>query len=369
VLLLAPPLRADVADAGRQASLAAQQRYDAARRLMQQGKLDAAADAFHAVADTADAPTPLRAQALLAAGLMQENNRRYEDAADTYRTLRQRFPETESARRASATLDALEYGGASRGIEFRRRQDAAWDELFPAQAEAARGDWTRARPKLLAAIRHLEEILRDFRDHPKARDIAIALGNAHMLLQDFVNAQNSYADAIAIIGEQTPASGAEAGGESLLLDAQERFAEAVRAWRRVWITRAAWALLLTIGMIVVLLGPWRTLDRAYVALGVRLLGATLLASAAAAGASYIVRTYVDSQSPLEDRTAALLVALPGLAAVIIALGLMRGLRTKVRWSDARIATVAAVISAVAALAIAAIIVNAFALFPLLDSDL
>src|SRR5262245_59890586 len=68
-----------------------QQRYDTARRLMQQGKFDAAAEAFRAVADTDDPPASLRAQALVASGLMHENQREYERAADDYREVQRRF--------------------------------------------------------------------------------------------------------------------------------------------------------------------------------------------------------------------------------------------------------------------------------------
>lgn len=350
--------------------LAPQQRYDAARRLMQQGKFAQAAEGFRSVADAEDAPAPLRAQALMASALMHENNREYEQAAADYRETQRRFPGSEVVRRADAALSALEYGGAERGIAFRRSQDAAWDELFPAQAEAARGEWSSARPKLEAATRHLADILSHFRDHPKARDIAIALGNTHMLLEDFGQAQAAYTEAIAITREQVAAHGGGGPGlASLLLDAQERFAEAVRSWRRVWITRTSWAVLLGVAVALACLRPWREADAGTLALGLRLAATTLVLSAAAAAGSYVVRNYVDDHSPIEDHAAGLLVALPGMTAVLGTLGYALGLRATTRWSDTRIVIVAALVSALAAVAVAAIIINAFALFPILDSDL
>lgn len=347
----------------------AAQRYEAARRLMQQGKFDAAAEEFRAVADQEDAPTTLRAQALTASALMHENNREYERAAGEYREVQRRFAGTEFARRAESALSTLEAGGAQRGIAFRRRQDAAWDELFPAQAEAARGEWLTARPRLERATAHLAAILSEFRDHPKARDIAIALGNAHMLMSDFGAAQDAYRQAVAIAQEQVAAHGGGGPGlASLLLDAEERLAEAVRAQRRLWITSTSWTVLLAIALILLALRPWRALDGTTVGLGLRLIAMTVVLSLTAAASSYVVRTYIDEFSPIEDRTAALLVALPGMTGIIVTLGYMLGLHATVPWPHTRVATVAAIVSAVAAVAVAAIIINTFALFPVLDDQ-
>lgn len=363
LLALSAPLSAT------ERSQAPAQRYEAARRLMQQGKFDAAAEGFRAVADAEDAPAILRAQALVASALMHENNREYERAAEEYREVQRRFAGTDFARRAQAALATLEAGGAQRGIEFRRRQDAAWDELFPAQAEAARGEWAAAQPRLERAIQQLQEILRDFRTHPKARDVAIALGNAFMLLHQYVPAQEAYRQAIAITQEQVAAHGGGGPGlASLLLDAEERYVEAVRAWRRLTVTRASWVVLCATVLILLTLRPWRVADREMLRLGALLLTATAFLSLLAAAGSYVVRSQIDDFSPIEDRTAAMLVALPGLTAIIATIGYTLGLRATVTWTEIRVARTAAVIGAVAAMAVATIIINAFALFPVLDSE-
>jgi phage shock protein PspC (stress-responsive transcriptional regulator) len=58
-----------------------------------------------------------------------------------------------------------------------------------------------------------------------------------------------------------------------------------------------------------------------------------------------------------------------MTAILMTLGVARGLRMTFGWRDVRVATVAAVVSAIAAVAVATIIISAFALFPVLDSSL
>src|SRR5512136_956423 len=67
-----------------------QQRYDQARQAMQAGRSVEAAAAFRALADDDGAPLALRAQALFATALMQENARRYEEASALYQEVERR---------------------------------------------------------------------------------------------------------------------------------------------------------------------------------------------------------------------------------------------------------------------------------------
>jgi tetratricopeptide (TPR) repeat protein len=306
----------------------------------------------------------------MASGLMHENNRQYERAAEVYRDVQRRFAGSEFARRATAALHALETGGAVHGIEFRRRQDAAWDQLFPAQALAARGDWRTARPGLQKAIELLGGVLRDFPDHPKAKDIAIALGNTHMLLNEYGAAQEAYTRAVELAERQsTQRAGGTSGIDNVVLDVRERLAEAIRAWRRQWMTRSAWALLTAIGAALLLLRPWREIDVPTLRLATLLVLNTIVLAIIAMGTSYYVRNYVDPHSPIEDRAAGLLTALPGITGVVVVLGYACGLRGVLHWPTTRATSVAAVLGVLAAVAVATCVINAFALFPVLDSDL
>src|SRR5215470_5830410 len=90
---------------------APEQRYEEARLLMQRGRYLEAADAYRSVAESADTPPALRAQALFTAGLMEENARHYERAVATYEEVQRRFPDSSFAARAAQTLTALEQGG------------------------------------------------------------------------------------------------------------------------------------------------------------------------------------------------------------------------------------------------------------------
>jgi TolA-binding protein len=346
-----------------------QERYDAARRLMQRGNFDAAAEAYRSVAESGDAAPALRAQALFSAGLMWEHGRQYERALAIYGEVVTRFPATDWAKRAQGAADALAAGDAVRGLEFRRRQDAAWDELFPAQAIVARGDLDAARPGLERSVALLEAIVRDFPDHPQAKDMALALGNAYMTLVRFGDARAAYERAIALA--QPHAAAAAPGGsvDSFVLDARERRAEAIRAARRRIATRAAIVLLVAIGATLLLLRPWRAVDGELLRLGAGMALMTLLLAAVGMAVSYYLLHFTDLQSPVATSWAGLLVVLPGLAGEIVTLAFLAVARRELRWTAPRAAGVGALLGALAALAVATCLVNAFQLFPFLDSDL
>jgi tetratricopeptide (TPR) repeat protein len=264
----------------------------------------------------------------------------------------------------------LEEGGPGRSLEFRRRRDAAWDELSPAQELADRAGLRAARPGLERAAALLEGILRDFSDHPKAKDIAMALGNTHMVLRWFAEARADYQRAIALARAQS--APIDRGGheiDNFLLQAGERLAEAIRAFHRQWFTRVAWALLAAIGLALLSLRPWRAVDGPTVRLGGTLVLGTLLLALLAMGMAYGLRVYVDQHSPLDSEAAALLVALPGITGQIVALAFGDSLQATLRWKAGSAAGLGATLGVLAALAVATCVVNAFALFPFLDSNL
>jgi hypothetical protein len=190
----------------------------------------------------------------------------------------------------------------------------------------------------------------------------MALGDAHMTLGQYGDAADAYARALGL----ARAPGGGSADENAVLSAQERLGEAIRAGRRQRITRVAWTVLAAIALGFVAVRPWSAVDASVLRLGATLAGATLVLAGVAAVAAHVVRQYFDDHSPVENGVAGLLVALPGLTGQVVALGFASGLPGLAgRWR----AALPAVLGALAALAVAACVVNAFELFPFLDSEL
>ena len=94
----------------------------------------------------------------------------------------------------------------------------------------------------------------------------------------------------------------------------------------------------------------------------------LLALLAMAGSFQLSRD-PQAHSPIDIGAAGLLVAMPGLTGEFVALSVAGGLRTTWRWEGTWPTVLAATLGMLAALAAATCLVNAFALFPFLDSEL
>ena len=342
----------------------AEQRYEDGRQLMQRGRYVEASDAYQSVADWPDGGAfPERARALFLAGLMQENARNYDRAIAIYREVVRRFPGDAFAARAADAAKNLDSGDHARGIDFRSRYDAAWDELSPARDVAEREGVAAGKARLEHAIGLLEGILHDHRDHPQARDVAIAIGDANMTLHRYAAACEGYRQALALAREDVARSGRAA--DSAVRGAEEKLGEATRLLWRVRVDRIAQALLVLVAFALVSTRPWRQPDPGLVRLGGVMLLVTLVLTAVAGAIASALREYVDDHSPLLSTAAALLVALPSVTGEITALGAVNGLRRSgVRGSVA----VAAVLGVLAALAVAVRLVYAFDLFTLLDSE-
>ena len=345
-----------------------QQRYDQARHAMQAGRSAEAAAAFRALADDDGAPLALRAQALFATGLMQENARRYEEATALYQEVERRFAGTEAAGRARDANAALTQGGAARGIALRHRQDDAWDAWTAAQDHLERDGLRAARPDLEAAATLLDALLGDLGDLPKARDVAMALGDVHMMLRRFHAAADDFERAAGLArARQAAGASSRPEADSLVMEAVDRRDEALRCERRQRLTRVAESLLATVVLGLLLVRPWHATDAQLLRLGGGLALTTLVLAVLAMGGAYVLRNFTEEQSPVSETAAGLLVALPGVTAVVVALGFTAGLQRTRAWRPARAAGVAGVAAAVAALAVATCLIDAFALFPVLDS--
>jgi tetratricopeptide (TPR) repeat protein len=343
---------------------AAEQRYEQGRQLMQHGRYTAASDVYQSVADWPDGGAfPERARALFLAGLMQENARNYDRAIAIYREVVRRFPGDAFATRAADAAKVLDSGDHARGIDFRSRYDAAWDELSPARDIAEREGVAAGKARLEHAIGLLEGILRDHRDHPQARDVAIAIGDANMTLKRYAAACQGYREALALAREDVARSGHAAA--SAVRGAEEKLGEATRFLWRARVDRSAQAMLVLVGLALVWARPWRQPDPGLVRLGGVMILVTLVLAAVAGGIAVALRDYVDDHSPLLSSAAALLVALPSVTGEIAALGAVNGLQRRgMRGS----LVLAATLGVVAALAVATRLVYAYDLFPLLDSE-
>ena len=344
---------------------AAAERFTEATRLMQRGRYVEASEAYRSVADWSDGGAfPQRAQALFLAASMLESARDYEKALALYAEAAGRFAGTDFGRRAEEAAAGLQEGGATRGIAFRRRLDAAWDELFPATALFQEKGPAAARPGLERAALLLAGVFHDYPEQRKAKDVADALGDADMMLRRYAQARTDYEHAIDLY--RRDARDADLG----LASALEKLAEAQRAMRREWIDRIAKTLVGAIVLGLVAVKPWRQPDGFMMRVAaVAVLGTVVLAGLAGGVAEYL-RVHVDEASPVKMTAAALLVLVPGVTGELVAVGFASGLRgvpraPAPRWNVG----IAATLGALAALAVATCLVHAFALFPFLDSKL
>lgn len=343
---------------------AAEKRYEEGRQLMQRGKYAEASDAYRSVADWPEGGAfPERARALFLAGLMQENARDYDRALEIYAEVARRFPGDPFAARAMESSRLLDSGDHQRGIDFRSRYDAAWDELSPAREVAEREGLDAARARIEHAIGQLEALLRDHRDHPQARDVAMAIGDGYMTLQRYADARVAYDEAVGLARADAANSGR--GGESAVRGAEEKLFEAVRLFRRQRVDRIAQGLLLFVGLALVWARPWRRPDPVLLRLGAVTILVSIVLAAVAGLLANLLREYVDDHSPVASTTAALLVALPSASGVLASLATMSGLQSR---GVRRGVVLAATLGVLAAVAVAARLVYAYDLFPLLDSE-
>jgi tetratricopeptide (TPR) repeat protein len=366
VVLLATVPGVDAATDGPPWPASAEARYGEAKQLMQEGRYAEAAAAYRAVADWPDGGAfPERAQALFLAALMQENAHDYEGALDTYHQVAGRFPGTPFAAKADAGAAALAQGGQARGIDFRRRLDAAWGELFPAQDLVESDGIAAARPGLERAVTLLTALLRDHSEHPRARDVALSLGDAHMSLGLYGEARADYEQALALIRAQGPT---EADAE-LIQGIEHKRGEAIEAGRERWITGSAHALLAAIFVGLLALRPWRAPSRWMLGPGAALFAVTIALGGAAMLLAQWIHDNVDDHSPIETTLAALLVVLPGLTGQVVAFGYTNGLANRgVRDRPAWRTGLAGMLGVVAALAVVTCLVEASGIFAALGSD-
>ena len=344
---------------------AALERFSEATRLMQHGRYLEASEAYRSVADWPDGGAfSQRAQALFLTGSMLESARDYERALSIYLEVVGRFAGTDFGRKAEVAAAGLQEGGTARAIAFRRRLDAAWDELFPATALVQEKGLAAARPGLERAVTLLAGVLRDYPEQSKAKDVAVALGDADMMLQRYAQARSEYERAIDL-SRRDPRD-ADLG----LASALEKLAEAHRSIRRQWLDRIAKTLVGVIVLGLVAVKPWRRADSFMIRVGALLVLGTVVLAGIAGATAECLRLHVDEASPVEMTAAALLVLLPGVTGELVAVGFATGLRGALgsrarRWNVG----IAATLGALAALAVATCLVHAFALFPFLDSKL
>jgi tetratricopeptide (TPR) repeat protein len=341
----------------------AQDRFAKARRLSEKGRFDEAARAYHEVCDWPEGGAfPQRAQALFCAGLAEESARSYEAALATWRGLLRRFPNGDFAHRARQAIERLDPPGA-RGVEFARRYDDAWSVLLPALQAEQRGDDAGARPGLEKALAILEPLLADFREHPRASDAALAIGDTRSRLGDLEGARDAIADAVLLARREADKNSRDLVAAGNVQNAELRLAEARRAITRRQLDRGATTILVLALGVLVSTRPWRARSTRLLPLGAALVAADAVLALVSAGMAEYVRSRIDDHSPLSGGEAALFVLGPGLVGIVVALGIANG-----RPGRSGIA-LAGACGVLAAAALAVILVYAWGLFPILDSEL
>jgi tetratricopeptide (TPR) repeat protein len=341
---------------------AAEKRFEEARDLQQHGRYALAAARFREVADWPEGgPFAERAQALYCSALNLENGRELERALETYREVVRRFPASLWATRARQSVETLDPEGGH-GLEFRRRQNEAWDVFQPATELLQRGKPDEARPGLERAAALFEALLHDHADHPRAADAALALGEARMRLGAFEAAAAAFGRSVELARREAVKPGSGHPTEEDVKNAEERLAEARRAIRRQLVDRGAWVLLAAITLILVGSAPWRRVTARVAALGGALLLVAGVLAAIAVALAAVLRSNLDNYSPIATSHAILLVLVPATIGIVTTLGLAAGRR-------GRGAALGAAAGVLAALAAAVIVVYACGLFPFLDSDL
>ncbi len=336
----------------------AERRFEEASALSRRGDYTGAALAFHEVADWAGGAFPERAQALFCAGLNEKNAQRYEKALETWREVVRRFPEGDFARRARAEIARLDPPGGG-GIDFARRRDEALTILD--QARQAGED--AARPVLEHALRILEPLLADHREHPEASDVALSIQEARTRLGDLDGARRAADDAVTLAREAAARAPGDPQAAANVANADLHRAEADRLLLRRAVARVATTVLALVLGALAALRPWRTRPGRLFRAARVLVAAPLVLAVLAMTLAWFVRRYVDDHSPLGVGDAAALVALPGLVAVVAALGIASAVKGR------RGAALAGLCGALAGTSVATLLVQAFGLFGYLDSKL
>jgi tetratricopeptide (TPR) repeat protein len=335
---------------------AAERRFEEAAALSQRGDYAGAALAFHEVADWAGGAFPERAQALFCAGLNEKNAQRYEKAIETWREVVRRFPTGDFVKRARTELGRLDMPG---GVDFARRRDEALSVLD--KARQASDD--AARPTLERALRILEPLLFDHRDHPEASDVALSIQEARTRLGDLDGARRAAEEAVTLAREAAARAPSDPQAAANVANAELHSAEADRLLLRRAVARVATTILVLVLGALVALRPWRTEPGRLFRAARFLVAAPVAVAPLAMLLAWAVRRYVDDHSPLASGDAAALVALPGFVAVVVALGIASAVK------GPRGAALAWLCGALAGTSIATLLVQAFGLFGYLDSKL
>lgn len=361
-LLLMLPAVAAIADGG----ASPQQRYDDAKSLMQSGRYADAATAFAAVAAAPDAPVSLQQQALFVAGMMYQQARDYPRAVATYDEVQRRFPNTDTAQRAAGSAAELR-AGSSRWLEFRQRQDEAWDVFEPARERAQTDGLGAARGDLQRAATLLRSLLDDFPEHPRAKDVATALATTYLSLRRFDEAATTYERAIELARAQNATTGIPV--DSFIAVAADDAHAALRAGRRYHLTGLAVAILAIIALGLIALRPWGVAYANTRHLLAPMALTIALVTALAATSAYVVRYFIDENSPITWMHAIVLAAIPGLMGALTTHMYGGALAARAVGDEIKAYTIAAAIAALAALAVSVCLMSQFELLSFLDSEL
>ena len=346
--------------------LSPQARYDRARQAMQQARYGDAEVEFRAVVEAPDASRELRAQALFSVGLMQQNQRRYEDALGTFRRVIELYPGTPLAQRAEGAVATLTEGGVETGVAFRARYDEMMEAYTLGREASEREGAGAGRAALEKAAATADGLQREFPNHPRLGQVAFQAGEIAVALEEFSLAQRHYERALALAGGVRDP---DASIDTLVTNSHSQLVEAGRKQRRWWSTRGAWLVLACLGVALVGWRPWQMLDASWLRPATVCALAVTGVASIGEGFAWFVRTYLDDHSPVTEGLAFFLVAAPGFVGLFAAMGFLAGFRRAAPRRADRAALYAAGLGALAAFAITVWIVNAYELSPFPDADL
>jgi hypothetical protein len=338
----------------------AEQRYNAATRLMQQGRLREAQPIFREVADwPSGGPFREREKALfMSAKLLDDVDD--DGARAAYEEFLRRFPKAGIAQVARERLDVLAHD---------RPEDRAlvaalkkgYDDLRNARGALLRGEIDEARPLCLGVIASVGAALEKAPDHPHAARAANLIGEAELYLRRDSSAAHRFGQALALADREIARTSspsakgdADAARDGLARARGEVSDEFLEETGR-YVVRGRVA----IGAEVVLallaaasLGarPWRRATRSTARLGaIGFAGTIALAVGGALAARFVPGIAGDQERPIAPWEGSIL-ALPALAGAAVSLSIVSGL-------GSRRALLAGLAGALAVLAASVVVVH------------
>jgi outer membrane protein assembly factor BamD (BamD/ComL family) len=338
----------------------AEQRYNTATRLMQQGRLREAQPIFREVADwPSGGPFREREKALfMSAKLLDDVDDGGARAA--YEEFLRRFPTAGVAQVARERLDVLAHDRLE-DLALVAALKKGYEDLGNARAALLRHDTDEARPLCLEAIATVGAALDKAPDHPYAARAANLIGEAELYLRRDSSAAHRFRQALALAEREiarTSSPSAKGDADAArdgLARARGEVADEFREETERYVVRGRVAIgaeVLLALLTTASLGarPWRRATRATARLGlIGLAGTIALAVGGALAARFVPGIAGDQERPIAPWEGAILAG-PALVGAVVSLSIVTGL-------GSRRALLAGLAGALAVLAAAVVVIH------------